>query len=260
MLVVALVVASVAGPVFIYRHGRLQWQERVALLEQQVEQITELSAENKRLSALVAHAESSALSSNQLRELMKLRREVGQLRQCAREAACQRTSERTVTGSSGNLDMPTGLPDPGAVQAYWPKDQVTVAGYGDQMSSLQTALCAMARNDPNTLVDILTPEQRVDLVNHAQIDGSEAERIAAQAKLISDSLACASGFYVVGQDIGPQIKDLNPDLHVFNVYFAGEGVTRAFALQRIGNDWKLHGIYVSEGTESAPMLGTTLWP
>jgi hypothetical protein len=260
-LVVALGVVSAAGPVFIYRQGQLRWPERARLLEEQSLQIAELSAENQRLSTLVAQAESSSLSGDQIRELMRLRGEIGRLRQSAREAARILTNEPSLGESSrSNLDGRSGPFDPSTVQAYWSKDQLTVAGYGDPISSLQTTLWAMARNDPKMLVDTLAPEQRAELVNHAQMNGgSEAERIAAQGKLISDSLTCANGFYV-GQDIGPQIKDLNPSLHVFDVYFAGEDATRAFALQRIGDEWKLHSILVREGTESAPMLGPTLWP
>jgi hypothetical protein len=77
----AIVVVGVAAPLLIQRHLRVQWRERMVLLQQRAERFAELSAENKRLSDLVAQTRSASLSSDQFRELMKLRGQIGQLRQ-----------------------------------------------------------------------------------------------------------------------------------------------------------------------------------
>jgi hypothetical protein len=258
----AIVVVGVAAPLLIQRHVRIQWGERTALLQQQAERFAELSAENKRLSDLVAKTRSASLSSDQLRELMKLRGQIGQLRQDASELASLQAKHRrrfSPSESSEPQSVPP-LPDPQSIQAYWPKAQLTFAGYTSTLSALQTTLWAMTRNDPKALAASVTPETRSNLVDRAFTDGSPADRIAAQANSIADSLGPASGFYLVGHDLAPRIPGLNPDLHIFNVHFEKEGATRGFALKKIDDEWRLHGIYVTGGNDSEPQLGPMLWP
>ena len=258
----AILVVSVAAPLLIQRHVRIQWRERTALLQQQAERFAELSAENKRLSDLVAQTRSTSLSSDEFRELMKLRGQIGQLRQDGSELATHQAMHQhrlSPSESSEPTSVPP-LPDLQTVQAYWPKAELTFAGYANSLSALQTTLWAMTRNDPNALAASVTPETRSNLVDRAFTDGSPADRIAAQANSIADSLGPASGFYVVGQDLAARITGLNPDLHIFNVYFEKEGATRGFALKKIDDEWRLHGIYVTGGNDSEPQLGPMLWP
>src|SRR5882724_4072799 len=66
-----IVVASVAAPLLIQRHARIQWREWEALSRQQAKQFAELSAENKRLSNLVAQLRNPSLSGDRFSELMK---------------------------------------------------------------------------------------------------------------------------------------------------------------------------------------------
>ena len=283
-IVGAIVIASVAAPLLIQGHARIQWREREALLRQQAGQFAELSAQNKRLSKLVAQTNSSCLSSDQFSELMKLRGEIGRLRQEASEAARVRATNRHLLAASTNSEPESepSLPDPQTVLAYWPKTQLTSAGYADPTSGLQTTLWAMSRNDPNALVTSVTPEARSELTNGAQITAlwvvsrndpdvlagrvapetkygalmdhlSPAERMAFQAKGAADSLGLTSGFYVVGQKLTSQ------DQAILDVYFDGEGATRRFALSKIGDDWKVGGIYLAGGQDDRP-YGPKLWP
>ena len=284
-VVVAIMVASVAAPLLIQRHARIQWREREALLRQQAEEFAKLSAENKRLANLVAQPTGSVLSSDQFSELIKLRGEIGRLRQEASETARLRATNQHLLAASTNSEpeSETSLPDPQTVLAYWPKTQLTSAGYADPTSGLQTALWAMSRNDPNALVTSMTPEARSELTNRAQTTAlwvvsrndpdvlagrvapetkygalmdhlSPAERMAFQAKGAADSLGLTSGFYVVGQKLTSQ------DQAILDVYFDGEGATRRFALSKIGDEWKLGGIYLAGGNEDAPLSGPRFWP
>jgi hypothetical protein len=194
---------------------------------------------------------------------MKLRGQIRQLRQDASElTSLQATHQRRLSPSesSGPQSVPP-LPDPQSIQAYWPKAELSFAGYTNTLSALQTTLWAMTRNDPNALAASVTAETGSNLVARAFIDhGSPADRIAAQANSIAASLDPASGFYVVGQDLAPRIPGLNPDLHIFNVHFEKEGATRGFALKRIGDEWTFDGIYITGGNDSEPQLGPMLWP
>jgi len=262
VIVVGLIaVASVATPWLIQRQAHIRWCQRADLLRRQAGQIRELSAENERLANLAAPTGSSALSREQMSELMKLRAEVGQLRKSASEAARFGVNQPTPLDASRNPERTSAPPDPATVQAYWPKAKLAFAGYAVPLSALQTTLCAVTRNDPDALAGSVTPGAKSELVKRAPMnDGSPADRIALQAKLLSDSLGTASGFYVLQLDVAPLIQPTNPDTQILTVYFEGEGTTRAFGLRKTGNEWRLEGIYAMGGTDAEPRLGPPLWP
>lgn len=280
----AIVVASGAAPLLIQHHARVQWREREALLRQQAGQFAELAAENTRLSKLVARTKTSSLSSDQFTELMKLRGEIGRLRQDASEVARLQAAHQQLLAASRNSQPQSGpaLPDPQTVLAYWPKAQLSSAGYADPTSGLQTMLWAMSRNDPNALAASVTPEARSELIDgalktalwamsrndpdalagtvapeikyRALMDNvSPAERMAVQAKGAADSLGLSSGFYVVGQ------KLMSTDQAFLDVYFESEGATRRFAVNKIGDEWKVAGIYRAGGNDDKP-CGPKVWP
>jgi hypothetical protein len=261
ILFVATAACSLGVPLLIRIRAQARWLEQNTRCQDQAAQLARLAGENERLRILAAQTRSNSLSMERFHELMRLRGEVGLLRKTAAEKAYAAADLHACAGEDRTPLETDWIPEPNAVLAHWPKDQLRPSGYADHLAALQTSLWAMAKNDPAALADVLTPRGRSDLVKNASMNGgSETERLAAQSRLISDSLRESSGFYVVGPDLGPLIEGLNPKLHVFNVYFAGEGVTRAFALEQLDGDWKLHGIYVSEESEGEPMLGTTLWP
>jgi|SRR5438445_1101535 len=278
-VVVAIMAASVAAPLLVQHYARVQWREREALLRQQSEQLAELSAQNKHLSNLVAQTNSSCLSSDQFSELMKLRGEIGRLRQAASEVARFQAAHQQLLAASKDSEPQAGpaLPDPQTLVAYWPKTQLTSAGYADPTSGLRTALWAMSRNDPSALAASVTPETRAELIDGALTTAlwvlsrndpdalagrvapeikyrelidhlSPDERMAFQAKGAADSLGLSSGFYVVGQ------KLMSQDQAILDVYFEGEAATRRFALSKIGNEWKVGGIYIPGSDASR------LWP
>src|ERR1043166_4268338 len=155
----AIVVASVAAPLLIQLHARMQWRERAALLQHLDVQLAELSEENKRLLDLAAQTRSS-LSKEQFSELMKLRGEIGQLRHDANEVTrLQATNQQLLAASiDPEPESSPAPPDPQTVVAYWPKEQLTFGGYADLTSALKTALWAMSRNDPKSLAASVTPD------------------------------------------------------------------------------------------------------
>ncbi len=162
--------------------------------------------------------------------------------------------------------------------AYWSKTQLASAGYANPTAALQTTLSAMNQGDPNLLVASVTPHIRSELTNSALITAlwvlsrhdpgaltasvapedrykafleslSAAELMAFQAKAAADSLGPASGFRVVGQE-------LSENDATFQVYFEGEETLREAVLKRIGDEWKLDGIYLAGSKEG----GFQLWP
>ncbi len=79
-IVGVLIVAAVATPLVIQQQAQVRLRERDKAMQQQNDQMAQLRAENERLSSLLAQANGS-LMDDQMRELLKLRGEVGLLRQ-----------------------------------------------------------------------------------------------------------------------------------------------------------------------------------
>jgi hypothetical protein len=246
-IVGAIVLGSVVAILLIERHGQSQWHEQRELLREQAGKIAALMAENQRLTGNVGPSANSVLSRDEFRDLMRLRGEIGPLRQSAHEVAALRLTHRELLDAVKNREMAPGRP----ALAYWPKAELTPAGYADPSSALQTALCAMRQNDPNALLASVTPEAGTTLASSRFPGDSAAERISAATKTAADSMVPASGFSLVGQELS------SPDEATLDVFFEGESATRKFVLKQISGEWKLDGIYPPQvGIAGGPMT----WP
>jgi hypothetical protein len=242
----AVVIASLAAPWAIRRWEQVQLREQSESLREQAGRLAGLSAENARLSNRVAQSESSSLSKDQFLELLRLRGEIGLLRQTMSEIAKLKATNQQLLAGRTNVAVHSrepGPPDPQTVRAYWPKTQLAFAGYADPTSALETTLWALSQGDPVALAASVTPQAKSALTKETWFEhGPPAEEIAAATRKMSDSLSPASGFYVVGQNL------MSPNQATLDVYFEGEGKTRKVALNRIGNEWKFDN------------LGNGAWP
>jgi hypothetical protein len=253
----AVVTTSLIVPLALAHHSQVKMRERSEMLRQKSERVAELSAENQRLSKELAKNDSSFLTSEQLTELMKLRGEIGRLRQAAGEidklratnqqllAAC----ERTKTGADPSA------PDPQAVQAHWAKDQLGFAAYVDPTSALKSALWAMSLGDADALAASVTPEAKAALAHEGWYDRrSPGEEIADSARKVADSLGPANGFSVVTQ------KMVSEELAILGVYFEGEGQTRRIAMKKVGDEWKFSVMGRAGDSDDDLQNGYGVWP
>jgi len=93
-IVSAVVVAGVAGSLVIQNQARERFREQAESSRRQNDQLAQVQAENERLSNLVAQATvMQTVSDDQLKELLKLRGEVGGLRRQLAETS--RIHEKT---------------------------------------------------------------------------------------------------------------------------------------------------------------------
>jgi len=78
----ALAIAGVTAPLAIHHHSQLQLSQKEESLRRQADRLAQLAADNGQLSNQLAQANGSLpLANDQLRELLRLRNEVGMLRQ-----------------------------------------------------------------------------------------------------------------------------------------------------------------------------------
>jgi hypothetical protein len=232
-----LLAVSVAAPLQTWRHGQDRLQATDAQFQRQATEMAELADGNARLSNLVAEARQDCLSKEGFHELVRLRGEMGTLRQAADEVEKLRAANDRARAQLAKAAAPPQLSDPQKVLAHWTKAQLAAAGFGDPGSAVETALCAMSRNDPAALADSVTPEAKTNMTRELWYHHAPAEEeIAKSTQRIADSLEPATGFSVVGQEFPA------PDQASLEVYFEGEGRTRKFLMQQISGEWKLNSL------------------
>jgi hypothetical protein len=229
-VVVGVIAVSVAFLCLLQSHFNHKWAATDKLLQRQAQRLAELSGENQRLSNLVVQAKQDAPQGGQLRELLKLRGEMGRLRQSAREMEQLRAANHDLLAAPASLNAPLPAPpDPAKVLAYWSKDQLAHAGYADPQSALKTFLWAASRGDLNSLLTSITlpADEKVDFEERVRAEDGNTER-----HNLGESFAPYTGFYVVGQRMPTANRT------ILDVYFEGEGKTRKVALEKTDQEWK----------------------
>jgi K+-sensing histidine kinase KdpD len=235
-VITAVVTASVMICVAI-QHGagaRLRRQDEA--IRQRAEQLTELSAENDRLSNLILQVKNSGtLSKEQLTDLLSLRNEVRQLRENGTvKARLQETNARL---REVEAKAKRRLAEAQVAPNYWPKEQLAYAGYSDPESCMKSILTAMRDSDVSSWRQSCTTEAVAQLEKEWKEHGISEAGQEAEIKAMGDMLvAPSSGFRILDQ------KMSSPDEAVVNLSFDGEGAARKFVLRKVGDEWKVHDL------------------
>lgn len=202
-------------------------REHNHILRQQLAQGAELSRQNFRLSNLVAVASrESALPEEQFRELLRLRGEVGRLRNEKREqGSAQAIQGRAANSSASGAELPAESQAP----ERFTTESLAFAGYTQPRAALQSHLWASlnaARNrDGKAILDSLTPEERARwLAVHKSEDA-----VAAQ---VAKNWSGITGFRVLKE------QPISAEEVWFTVHVEGLGLGARMALKRVGTEWK----------------------
>ena len=123
-LIVTIIVAGIATPLVIQHRAQVKLREESQSLRQQVDQLAPLGAENERLSKLLAEARQSKPPASQpTRELLRLRGEVGRLRQQNQDLAKLVTDRQQTLApllpSSAWADAGSATPEAAAGTFAW---------------------------------------------------------------------------------------------------------------------------------------------
>jgi hypothetical protein len=238
-LAVVLIAAAATISLVIQRSNRNALHERSQSAQRQADQIAQLSADNERLSKLVTQLKTSqALSKEQLTELLKLRNEAGQLHGTVTEKEPLQTANAQLRAAKAKSDEQ--LAQAKAAPNYWPKDQLTFAGYTSPGATVKSMLWAMNNGDVGIWRSICTPKAVAQM--NAEWDRkhkSEAERNEEMKAMASGLVSASDGFHVVDETMPA------PDKAVVAVSFDGEGKTRKFVLRKIGTEWKFEDMILS---------------
>jgi len=194
-IIAAIVVAGVATPLVIQHQAQVKLAEKDSLLRQQSEQLAQLVSESQRLSNLLAQASPSrSLPSDQLMELLRLRSEVGALRQQARAG--------TAVATAASAD-------------YWPRDSWNFVGYVSPAAALQSYFWAASKGDVESFRATITgdaqksmelqPESIAQAFVSAQVAGLKSVRVLHREVQADDTVVLTTAFE---KETGNEVRSL----------------------------------------------------
>ena len=232
-------VAAVVGLAiwFTVEHqARLRLGKERAILERQSKQVAGLAAENERLSNLVARVDrAQSLPDDQSRELLRLRGEVGLLRQQSKELEAVRNENR-----QARAVLESGLKPPGGAAAgaaatadYWPRDSWTFTGYASPDAALQSSLWAANNGDLKALLASATGDVRKMM--EEQFGGKPESEASIRAM---DEVIRLKSVRVLNREVQAD------GTVVLTAAFEDRTDTHTskLVMKKIGTDWRLSGL------------------
>jgi RNA polymerase sigma factor (sigma-70 family) len=222
----AIAVATVATPLVLRHQAQVQLRNQDQALRQRAGQLAEMQRKNEHLSNLLARANSSQLSKDQLSELMKLRGEVGLLRRQTNELGKSR-----ITGGESSLAA-----TPTFETATIPKESWAFVGYATPENALQSVAWAMSKGDAKTFLASLSPETQKSYAQ--RFEGKTESEIAA---LLSEEISQL-------QALRLDRKKVSVGGEVAFILYSEErddGTTKTrdeavMTFKNVGGEWKLH--------------------
>ncbi len=197
------------------------------------QKLSELTADNSRLTNLVARAEETrVLFARQTADLLRLRQQVEALRVQTNELARLRESLRDLEneglGATTNAkDVLSNQAEPATV----PKELWSFVGYGTPAAAIESTLWALDRGEARTFLAGCAPDLAQQLTR--EWGGLSDSDLAAAAR---DQVSRINGYRIVDQ------LPISDSEVVVMVYGAGSGNISSMRLLRVGDDWKYAGV------------------
>jgi len=215
--------------------ARLRLGEEHKTLEGQLKQMAGLIAENERLSNLLARANPTAsLPDDHLRELLRLRGEVGLLRQQSKELETARTENRQAHAAleSSLQGQGAGGAKAPATADYWPQDSWRFTGYASPDAALQSFFWAANNGDLKAMLASVTGDVRKAM--EEEFKGKSESESSIRAR---DHVIGLKSVRVLNREVQAD------DTVVLTATFEDrtETHTAKLLVKKIGNEWKLSG-------------------
>lgn len=207
-------------------------------LQSRLDEMSVLAAENEQLSnSLVQLKTAHTATSNQLSELLRLRGEVGNLRQKTNQLAKLQQENRQLQTARRETPKPPAshyTPPAPSEQSDFPKYSWTFAGYATPDAAYQSLLWAQLKADKEKFFQSLTPEKRQQvetMLERERQKGISEEQLKAQNE---SQFARISGFQILGREV------LAEDQIRLQVSMGGREIHPV--LKKIENEWKIQNM------------------
>lgn len=228
----ALVVGLAIG-LAAQREARIKAGTEHAALEQQVEILRSIAAENAQLSNLVARAGvAKSLPADETSELLRLRGEVTALRQKTSNLESVVKENREVHAAPDSSARGTNVVEAAATADYWPRKSWAFAGYASPDAALQSSLWAADNGDVKAVLASATGQLRDSM--EKDLSGKSENEMSAR---IMDEVNGLQSVQILDRAVQPD------GTVVLTVQLQGQNDTQTgkLVLQQVGNEWKIAG-------------------
>ena len=221
--------ALLAGAILIGYQSNVRLRAEIRSLRLQIDELEQQQAERERNSNRLAQAQTFA-SNNQLRELLKLRSEVGLLRKATNELAALReeNSKLRATKAAGNVQRQPNL----AAGDLVPVESLTFAGYATPEATFQSTLSADMKGNTKMFLDGFTAERRQEEM--AQFAGKSESELGVRLAERAAHFAAASAQILKSRLVADDQAELT-------VYLTAEDNATTLTMKKIEGEWKISG-------------------
>jgi len=232
-LFIALLFLGAGTALFLQHRSLLDLDRENQSLRQRIEELSQLAAENERLSNHVVQATSSQVRPNgQLHELLRLRGEIGRLQLESREAEQLRNENQRLRTEAAGQKTPAGNASPDAAsQGDVPRESWAFTGYATPEAAYQSAIWAISSGDVKTFYASLTEKGKQEI--EREQNGKPGADFAAEGV---ELLGKFTAFRVDGREDRP---DGAVVLTVSGIGSDDTTETEKVTLRRVGDEWKL---------------------
>jgi hypothetical protein len=208
---------------------RVRVDREHAMLAQRVEQMSQLIARNQKLTDLVGRTNGTRPAPDeQSRELLRLRGQVGVLREQCKELEHVRSDNRRAHAMLQNGSGTRAV----ATADYWPRDSWNFTGYGSPDAALQSSLWAANNGDLKALLASTTGDLRKTV--EADLAGKSKEE--AEIKAMDEVINFKSVRVLNREAQGDGAAILTVAIEDKT-----ETQTVKMLLKKVGNEWKISG-------------------
>jgi hypothetical protein len=193
-----------------------------------VQQLAQLQTDNENFSNRLADiGDAKELSDEQFNELLKLRGEVGLLRQKTNDLV--KLQEENDTLRAARTATQTNQPPPDGLPQDIPKDLLTFAGYATPAAALQSAFWAASKGDVKTFFASVTPETNERIIDRIQSQGHINDPVWLKEQIV-ESFGTLDSLRINNEKVVSENQ-------VF-ISYDGERQGQNTSMIKIGNEWK----------------------
>ncbi len=229
----AVALLGLATGLALEHQNRLELRDEQQALQQQLDRVTDLLAENERqASFLVTASPAQAPASDPSAELLRLRAEFGALCQLTNEWERAR-NENTEAHAALDHYLASEAAPKVATADFWPRDSWSFAGFGSPDDALRSSLWASNNGNLKALLDSTTGELRQMM--EKEFEGKSADEAAIRTM---DEVSNLKSVQVLNREFQ------SADTAVLTATFedGAQTNTAKLLLKKVGSDWKLAGM------------------
>ena len=228
----AVVLLGLTAGLVMEHQTKLELREDQQALQQQLDRVTDLLAGQERQASLPVTASPAPSLAADPTEVLRLRAEVGALRQLTNELE-PASKENLAAHAAWDRYLADAAAPKVATADFWPRDSWSFAGFASPDDALRSSLWASSNGDLKALLAGATGEFRQML--DKEFEGKSADEASIRAM---DEVSNVKSVQVVNREFP------SDDTAVLTVTLDDRDQTHTtkLLLKKIGSEWKFAGM------------------